>query len=866
MSLAAGSDTLATDLKALSITSSALPDKTHSQPDPIYSTVQLHDPQSQIRLVKLLTGSPDDPIRIELFVVDSLNSEPYEALSYAWGSRDTDVRISVNGRPFSIAANLVQALNSLRLVDDTRVMWIDALCINQADDTEKSFQVSLMGQIYRNAEEVVVFLGEEKEDSAMVMQYLNLPDVDHDESQSLSQEAGNEEVKMGQTVAERRSIQWRIQHCGFDEPRFLRAADAFFKRPWFSRVWVVQEWYLAKRDPRFYCGRVWTTSMNLHNKWKVLHAHLLAEATPYSGNPEVVADTQIDIEQEWIKKYELRWNISNLLAMKRGGKKEGKSFLPTTFMIGNLRRHTTDPRDRVFATRDMLDPISRQVFVPNYTVGVNDIFTKLASYLLVHIDQGHVYDLYELTRSGGVPSWMPDFNKPISAHGVTALCQYWKSTVAGVERGASWIRDVGHLSIYNGVLGVTGVEIDTLDVTKCFGDAPEIEITGNFWRLEGLLQETRPLDTLPDGARALFPRCCLIPFPSFKEDHTNRAEKKESDLTRQQFPTTATIPGYAHVAAEATMVLIELSNSVLKHLRCDTLTPPARLYPYTLAAKLVTATFDWTRSEGFIGGAYFDLPNLKSQIMSVELPKHSNDDSTASQSSSEVDSPHEKEAEGPCSCRDYSPKYTYIKDILREAKEQQVLDRLKKMACNLADSYHRLVAQHVAKKGPPSMQVKASVEEKAKSTFATNESYLREISENCSCPGDKQEWHRKVLSYLMKASKEEWEELLPKVLSFSPEKGDGLSGLYLNFKRQYTGMFITRLGFCGFTFQRDVAFKKGDKLVVLDGIPAPMILEDTGDGTTYRMKAAAEVFGLRVVDVAKVVELGVFKRKDYKIV
>lgn len=53
---------------------------------------------------------------------------------------------------------------------------------------------------------------------------------------------------------------------------------------------------------------------------------------------------------------------------------------------------------------------------------------------------------------------------------------------------------------------------------------------------------------------------------------------------------------------------------------------------------------------------------------------------------------------------------------------------------------------------------------------------------------------------------------------------------------------------------------------MLDGIPAPMILEDTGDGATYRIKAAAEVLGLRFVDVAKLVEMGAFKRKDYRIV
>jgi hypothetical protein len=91
-------------------------------------------------------------------------------------------------------------------------------------------------------------------------------------------------------------------------------------------------------------------------------------------------------------------------------------------------------------------------------------------------------------------------------------------------------------------------------------------------------------------------------------------------------------------------------------------------------------------------------------------------------------------------------------------------------------------------------------------------------------------------------------------------------GLSMTFRRQYTGMFISRLGFFGVSFQRRPDLKKGNKVVVLDGIPAPMILEETGDGATYRMKAAADVVGIRQVDIARLVELGVCRRRDYKII
>lgn len=250
MGLAVGSDMLATDSKEQPTVPKIHQDEKDPASDPIYLSVQLHDAESQTRLIELLPGRDGNPIRINLFAVDSLSSQPYEALSYVWGSQGADVTVSMNGRTFNVSANLAQALHCLRPVESNRVLWVDAVCINQADDVEKSYQVSLMGEIYRNAEEVVIFLGEERDDSAMVMQYLNLDDVEQTESQSPTQDTANEDTQKIEKAVDRSIVQERIQRCAFDSGHFLRAADAFFKRPWWSRMWVVQEYQLAKREPR----------------------------------------------------------------------------------------------------------------------------------------------------------------------------------------------------------------------------------------------------------------------------------------------------------------------------------------------------------------------------------------------------------------------------------------------------------------------------------------------------------------------------------------------------------------------------------------------------------------------------------------
>jgi len=98
----------------------------------------------------------------------------YEALSYVWGDDTTRFRVAVDNSPFFVTPNLYSALRHLRLKDRDRVLWIDALCINQADEAERTHQVSCIGDIYREASSVIVWLGEESASSEIAMDFLEL--------------------------------------------------------------------------------------------------------------------------------------------------------------------------------------------------------------------------------------------------------------------------------------------------------------------------------------------------------------------------------------------------------------------------------------------------------------------------------------------------------------------------------------------------------------------------------------------------------------------------------------------------------------------------------------------------------------------
>ncbi|KIM93944.1 hypothetical protein OIDMADRAFT_136971, partial [Oidiodendron maius Zn] len=120
-----------------------------------------HLHSGQIRLLHLQHGSPGDNIRctLKLARIPSMASTSYDALSYMWGPEVTERDIEINGQSYPIRENLYQALLHLRLPSLTRVLWVDALCINQNDLKERNKQVSQMGRIYLSAGHVIVWLG-----------------------------------------------------------------------------------------------------------------------------------------------------------------------------------------------------------------------------------------------------------------------------------------------------------------------------------------------------------------------------------------------------------------------------------------------------------------------------------------------------------------------------------------------------------------------------------------------------------------------------------------------------------------------------------------------------------------------------------
>lgn len=129
----------------------------------LYSELALSSPRD-IRLVSLHPALEyDAPLICDLDVTSLDDAPKFEALSYVWGSSARQFPAVCTGIGITLTDNLADALQRLRDKTRFRIIWIDALCINQEDIPERNQQVLLMSQIYQKAA-VIIWLGEADDD------------------------------------------------------------------------------------------------------------------------------------------------------------------------------------------------------------------------------------------------------------------------------------------------------------------------------------------------------------------------------------------------------------------------------------------------------------------------------------------------------------------------------------------------------------------------------------------------------------------------------------------------------------------------------------------------------------------------------
>jgi hypothetical protein len=343
-------------------------------------------PPGYFRLLTIRDLGDSLIVKMEAFPMDG--APKYAAVSYARG-RDVSSRAFLcNDRNFAVSGYVLDALNHIGLAWQDSKIWIDAICINQADDTEKALQVAEMRRIYYKAEKVVVWLGAAEDESDLVLQNM---------------EAFLEwNLSVRSTGFTPGQVGWRLLNPPPDSLFF--ALGRFLTRPWFHRVWVVQEMLLAKEavllcGNRFvnwnvFCGAVLLMSENGM-------AHLMA-------NMDGVPSPLVSVA------------IANLGELHRLFEK-GREGLCTTDFIKLLKmgrfRKVTEPVDRVYGFLGLADEGLRAAAAPLISYSPE----RRHEYWRAYADIGKLIlqrdpDLLLLStvpsrnRSPLMPSWCPDFH------------------------------------------------------------------------------------------------------------------------------------------------------------------------------------------------------------------------------------------------------------------------------------------------------------------------------------------------------------------------------------------------------------------------------------------------------------------------
>lgn len=409
-----------------------------------------------IRLLEVGPGSGTDAINCRLRE-ECLDQAPqFEALSYVWGDANDKRDIVCNGQRFMATANLHYALGRLRLESKPRLIWADAVCINQGDIIERAQQVQIMGNIYTVASRVVVSLGVGDEDVFSLG--LGVARLIYDACYQYADSQGKDVYFFAIQDEPFRDV--RLESIeeevnkNKDGGASWKALAHILSMQWFTRVWCVQEILLA-RESLVLIGRqsvswevlgvssAWLNGQNIASDFN-LPSHM--SAVPYN-NCFCMFDEVIRFDD------------------------------PSNTLVALLRKfhefNSTDPRDKVYGLLGIVpNPGERQTLIEvDYEKSVAQVYTDVAE-ACIRREAGlsvlsYVQHGSELGGNSGIPSWVPVWNAT-SAMTLGSLPSAWNTCGPDHELPDFQILD-------KGTLVVRGVLYDEVESVRPVMDASHFQ-------------------------------------------------------------------------------------------------------------------------------------------------------------------------------------------------------------------------------------------------------------------------------------------------------------------------------------------------------------------------------------------------------
>lgn len=333
----------------------------------------------------------------------------YDALSYAWGADEATVPITCNDLALFVRPNLEAVLRKLRRPHFNRRLWIDFLCINQADLAERGRQVACMFDVYAQSAQVILWLGEASASSGMVMKYIR--DLDAvAESKEYARFRNRQKVlnprphvlaHQSETPASQdEAISWPL------------AVGEFLARPWFRRCWVQQEAAACARTV-VQCGDERVDWDHLFAfAWRMMRGQ--GQFTPAIAEKLRAIPAQAMTSLPLVK----------LIHTNRQIHAESKRSRPSLLHVLHSARgcEAADPRDRIYAVQHLARQGSANsvYMAPNYDITMPQLCVQFAERYILQRGLAILAFAGRATqdpsRAKALPSWVPDWENAARHH------------------------------------------------------------------------------------------------------------------------------------------------------------------------------------------------------------------------------------------------------------------------------------------------------------------------------------------------------------------------------------------------------------------------------------------------------------------
>lgn len=374
----------------------------------------LRSDRREIRLIYVQALLSDDRICCVLRHAFLDDLPEYAALSYVWGDKNTTKAILLGDHEFHVTENLESALRHFIMNRKTHdnesvALWVDAICIDQSNVSERTHQVSQMDMIYKEASWTIIWLGPSTEDSDLALDSLKTMSKTAEskfwgliKSWSLFQFQADP-LPGSREYFVQTELDSILEDLCDANSRKLNALGSLFARPWFRRVWVIQERALSS-VPVVCCGEHLLTWSQFYAGFWVLcglrdYLHMVRTGPQRSPLP-----------------YFLTSKLMNVTPVAYTAPNQPLLSL-LTVLYGNSnkpRLEASDERDYVFSVLGLVDA-SRSPYVrADYSKDWATVRIEVAKACLIH------YGLDLLSFCGinstpetpdrlSAPSWAPDW-------------------------------------------------------------------------------------------------------------------------------------------------------------------------------------------------------------------------------------------------------------------------------------------------------------------------------------------------------------------------------------------------------------------------------------------------------------------------